>query len=274
MDCEKHPGPDNIIVCFDCGKSFCRLCHPLKGAGQYCPACYQNQLSRLSQKPVKAPGGKRANRVRRVVSSGAREPGQKAKAAFSFPGETAIKAREHLEGRFPLTLVEKERMGELPPFGEAWLKLLASVLGGTVTWVIIASLLHQRNPLASMGVSVLVASGVVWAYGTKNDARVAVLSVMGALVALVLGEMTVQALVRLGAITRMDFRPISLYSLNHTGGLFRDYMWRLLFHRVLPGAALAFLTGLWPFKRRLSWKGFEKPTRPRPELLSPVEGED
>lgn len=49
-DCPKHPGQNTMVPCLGCGRSFCRICDAPKGAGQYCPACYREQVERLQEK--------------------------------------------------------------------------------------------------------------------------------------------------------------------------------------------------------------------------------
>lgn len=65
-DCPKHPELDTMVPCLGCGRSFCRLCHPPKGAGQYCPACYEAQLERLSGDSKPAAGERAGVRPRRA----------------------------------------------------------------------------------------------------------------------------------------------------------------------------------------------------------------
>lgn len=43
-----------MVPCLGCGRSFCRLCHAPRGAGQYCPACYREQVERLQEKSGRA----------------------------------------------------------------------------------------------------------------------------------------------------------------------------------------------------------------------------
>lgn len=37
-----------MVPCFGCGRYFCRVCFPLKGAGQYCKRCHEDNLERLA----------------------------------------------------------------------------------------------------------------------------------------------------------------------------------------------------------------------------------
>lgn len=53
--CPKHPEEETMIPCLGCGRYFCRICHPPKGAGQYCPRCYRESLSKLSEKEGEKP---------------------------------------------------------------------------------------------------------------------------------------------------------------------------------------------------------------------------
>lgn len=43
--CPKHPDQDTMVLCFGCGRYFCRVCRPPKGAGRYCDACYRESLA-------------------------------------------------------------------------------------------------------------------------------------------------------------------------------------------------------------------------------------
>jgi len=80
MECEKHPGQDTMVPCLGCGRSFCRICDPPKGAGQYCPVCYREQLERLAGKEEKpAAAGKAAAKGSKGVRAKIR--GRKADAA-------------------------------------------------------------------------------------------------------------------------------------------------------------------------------------------------
>jgi len=39
-----------MVPCLGCGRDFCRVCDPPRGAGQYCPACYEKSVSEIGQK--------------------------------------------------------------------------------------------------------------------------------------------------------------------------------------------------------------------------------
>jgi hypothetical protein len=265
MECIKHPEKDSLIPCFECGKSFCRICNPLKEAGQYCPDCYEKIVSKYSGKPAsrKNPKKKRESRIKQLrekttefntkIKDSAKAT---ASTAASLPRKTAVGTRDYLKGRFPVTLAEKQELDIVPPLNTTWYKFVALALGGTAIWVITTFLVHQRNPLTSIGVAILVAVGVVWTFGFKNDIRVATVAAMVVLTTLVLGELGVQILVKFSVINKIDFQPVTIYSLSHSKIFLSNFLFKILVWRMLPSFIIAFLIGLWPLPKRLSWKGF------------------
>jgi len=48
--CPKHPNSESMVPCLGCGRNFCRICDPIRGAGQYCPTCYEDSLAHISRK--------------------------------------------------------------------------------------------------------------------------------------------------------------------------------------------------------------------------------
>lgn len=82
-----------MVPCLGCGRSFCRICDAPRGAGQYCPACYREQVEKLAGKtenaesvepvPVAAESGQKGLRKRlgrNKAEAKAREPRQKSSA--------------------------------------------------------------------------------------------------------------------------------------------------------------------------------------------------
>ena len=275
MECIKHPEKGNIIPCLECGKSFCRVCNPEK-AGQYCPACYENIVSGFSgkperkrkllpshtkkAKPIKEKRESRIGKVREKVGGFNVEIKDRTKTTASkiaaLPRKTAVSTRAYFKGRFPITLVEKQELEVLPPLNRTWYKFAAFALSGTAIWIIVTALVHQRNPLTSIGVAIFVASGVVWTFGAKNDIRVAIITVLIVLTTLLMGELTVQILLRYGVINKLDLTPITLYTLEHSEGFHGDFLYKIMVWRMFPSVVIAFLIGFWPAPKRLSWKGF------------------
>jgi len=269
MPCN-HP-ENNTIPCLECGKNFCSICNPLKGAGQYCPTCYAKVVSGFVQKTTKLG---RKKRVQQKVTSTREKARDTALAIKDSPRKSvsllrdkAKDTRGYFNGRFPITLVEKQGLDEIPPLREVWYKFLILTLGGAVIWILIATMAQQRNPLSSLCVAVLVAVGVVWTFGSRNDTRVAVFALLLALAALLIGEVGLLLLMRLGVIEKMDLAKVSVYSIDRPQAYYSQFMFKVIVWRILPGALLAFLIGLWPIPKRLSWKGFAKKT----EALEPTE---
>ena len=274
MPCN-HP-ESNTVPCMECGKNFCTICYPPKGAGQSCPACYEKLLSGLVEKTTK-PSVK--ERVRHKAESTKEKAGGIKKKAgdtvvavkgsprtsASFFHRKTKETRGYFNGRFPITLTEKQRMEEIPPLRETWYKFLILTLGGAVILIALAWLTHQRNPLSSLFVAVLVAVAVVWTFGWKNDIRVAVVALTLALAALLIGEVGLLLLFRISVIKKLDLMPVSVYSLNRSGAYYGQFMFKVIVWRLLPEAVLAFLIGLWPLPKRFSWKGFAKKEAAEPE---------
>jgi hypothetical protein len=208
-------------TCSDCGKVFCRICNPPVGIGQVCFPCYKKKMP---QEKV---------------------PQEEKKREIKLP-------------QFPITLTEKDRLDELPPFKTVWYKFFGLLLAGTAAWTLITALVGQRNTLTSLGVAVLLACGMVWSLGFKNDVRVGILAVMITVLSLVLGEVIVQTLFRLNIIKELDTLKISVYSLTYPSPVYTDILFKVFFYRLLPSAAVAFLIGSWPLPKKLSWRGFKR----------------
>ena len=281
MPCN-HP-ESNTIPCMECGRKFCSICNPLKGAGQYCPVCYEKQLSGLVRKTTKPSKKERIQQktdsTRGKVGDTALAIREKAKgtvlaikdsprkSASFFLGK-AKDTRSYFNGRFPVTLVKKQGLDGIPPLRETWYKFLTLTLGGAAVWILVASVAHQRNPLTSLCIAVLVAVGVVWTFNERNDMTVSMVAVVIVLATLLIGEVGIQLFIRFGIVKKMDLTSVSIYSLNRTGSFYSQFMFKVIVWRILPGAVMAFLIGLWPLPKRLSWKGFvKKDVAPEPVEL-------
>ena len=277
MPCN-HP-ESNTIPCMECGKNFCSICDPPKGSGQCCPACYEKQLSGLVKKTTRPSMKERirhgADSTRGKVGDIKKKTGDTASAVKDSPRTSASffhrkagDTRSYFNGRFPITLAKKQRMEEIPPLRDTWYKFLILALGGAVILIVTAWLTHQRNPLSSLFVAALVAVGVVWTFDGRNDERVAVIALVLALAALLIGEVGLLLLFRLNVIKKLDLMSVSVYSLNRSGAYYSQFMFKVIVWRILPGAVLAFLIGLWPLSKRPSWKGFAKKAEaPKPTRL-------
>ncbi|MHB8896661.1 MAG: hypothetical protein ACYC99_16010 [Candidatus Geothermincolia bacterium] len=318
-ECAKHPDQDTMVPCLGCGRSFCRLCESPRGAGQYCPACYKEQIDALSAKSDREAGaegpragkkGKPAKAIRpsgkgrlagsvksagapfiwigamfksagrRIGDAGVYLYGQPKKIGVFLLARTrlvAVESRDH----FPVGLAQREILEGNPPFKEKWPRLLAVVAAGLVIWTLLVALSGVRNPGFSIGVAVLVAAGVVWALGTKFGVTVAIVATGLVLVTLVMGELLVQLLYRAHVIKKLDLQIAGLVSLNHPSIYYKTFMFTLIVERLLPSAAIAFLIGWWPLKRRLAWAGFRgrsheerMPRTPRREKVTATRGRD
>jgi hypothetical protein len=295
-ECEKHAGQDTIVPCLDCGRSFCRVCDPPRGAGQYCPVCYKEQVDRLAGKEGET--GRRGL-LRRTTdwagqgrSTGVeKEPGSAGRlragvvAPFAWIGRTATAAGRKIEaaalflGRlpkrfaiataagarrivretrehFPIGLAPREILEGDPPLREAWRKLLAFTVAGLVLLTILVWLSGVRNPGFSIAVAVLVAAGVVWSLGTEYGPKVAVFAAGCAIVSLIFGELVVQLLYRAGIIKKLDLQKAALVTLDKPSMFYTAFIFKMSVERLLPAAAAAFLVGWWPLRRRLSWPSF------------------
>ena len=276
-----------MVPCLGCGRSFCRLCDPPKGAGQYCPVCYKEQLERLSgteEKPEPAKKKVARRRKREKPERSLRQKllvpvdwiedttgafGKKIAATGKWVGalpvrfgkfvaRVAIVTTKGVRRHFPVGLAPRELLEGDPPFRATWSRLLAFVLGGSVLWIIGVASAKTRNPAFSIGVSITVAAGVVWAFGSKYGIKVAIIATGLALLSLMLAELSVQLLYRAGfIIKRLDLQRTGLISLNKPSMFYRAFAFKLVVYRLVPGAVIAFLIGWWPLRARLSWVGFK-----------------
>ena len=322
-DCPEHPGQDTMVPCLGCGRSFCRICHEPRGAGQYCPACFLEQLKELQEKSGRAeppsaaePGRRKGLRKTlrgrlsrrseappvmkdrqkkswrapfRRAGAGVRGAWDALRRAALFIAGLPSRAALYLSwrcrwtwrlarDRWPFCLAPRESLEGNPPFRQAWWKLLACVAGGIVLWIAVVWLTGIRNPGFSIGVALVVSGGVVWSMGSKYGPTTGIVCAGLALVTLVMAEFLTQVLFRVGLIHKLDLQLTGLISLEKPRMFYGTFVFRLVVYRLLPSAALAWLIGWWPFKRRFGWFGFAgrglEPVQKRPrKAAGPGEGE-
>jgi hypothetical protein len=267
-----------MVPCLGCGKDFCRICDPPRGAGQLCPSCYSDSLERYSGKGQTDKAGRTRRRGKEKkgtpsVTLGSARAAKAPAASGPAPAKETRLARQRsrlrrldLSGRVrraasavarfsPFSLEAKEEAAEVPPFAETWPRLLGVTLAGAALWTVTAVIFHRRLPVVSVFVAILVAAGVVLVLGVGQDLPVAVLATAIALLALVMGEMLVQALYSAEVLKTLDIRGTTTGFVSR-GVFFKGFFYNLLILRLLPSAAAAFIVGYWPFPRTLGWKGF------------------
>lgn len=282
-DCPEHPEQQTMVPCLECGKDFCRICNPPRGAGQLCPRCYQESLSRFSEKKVQDKkesrgiilGSTRRGTVEKSQSrpvTGSEQAGQGVRsrlfdltapvrgATRSFK-QIASGAREH----FPVSLEDKPASADVLPLAKSWWRLLVVTLAGSVLFTAAAALLHRRLPVISVVAAVLVAAGVVVVLGIGQNLPVAVLATTIALLALVLGEMLIQALYLAHVTKLVDIQGLgTALEFTNSKVFYQGFFYNLLVLRLLPSAAAAFIVGFWPFPKTLAWRGFRAGKRSKP----------
>lgn len=256
--CPEHHELDTMVPCLGCGRDFCRVCFPVRGAGQYCPQCYQESVRRLSagKEKKEKPPGRFNDRARAAVAP-------RLSALRDRTGRIAGAAKE----RFPVALAG-ESQEELMPFARSWYRLLAVTLGGMGLWILMVAFTHRRLLAYSIITAVLVSAGVVFILGTMQDLGGAVLATALAVFAIVLGELLVQLLFRAGIIGDLDILRVSPYYETTSAVFYKGYFYSLLIKRLLPAAAVAFVVGFWPLPKRLVWKGFTSVRTDGPERKS------
>lgn len=52
-ECPRHRGMDTMVPCMRCGRYFCRICNPPRGATHYCPQCQEEIVRDLERKSRK-----------------------------------------------------------------------------------------------------------------------------------------------------------------------------------------------------------------------------
>lgn len=264
-----------MVPCLGCGRDFCRLCDPPRGAGQYCRRCYEETLRDLERsgtkggrlrgrsgrrvedrKDASAPGSRRAGAaaaLRGALEVVAAVPGKAGRATrASVPA-----ARSFARERCPVVLKEKERATGPLPLGGRWPALAAVALGGAVVLAAVSAVTRHRHPCFYVVAACLVALGVALSMGARFDPWVAAVAVVLAVFALVAGELLVQVLYRLSVIRKLDVDTRHVGSSSFYAGYFRS----LVLFKLLPAAAAAFVVAWWPFPRRPGWRGFHAPRR-------------
>ncbi len=141
----------------------------------------------------------------------------------------------------------------MPPLARAWYKLLPVVLGGAAAWTVIVAKTHHRVGLHTWILAAIIAVCVVWSLGLRFDPPTAIVTVMLTLLSLVMGEVLVLLLYKFKTIPTLDV-GIS----DAASAYMRSFLYNALVIRMLPSALIAFLIGLWPLPRRISWRGFRR----------------
>lgn len=249
-----------MVPCLGCGRYFCRLCDPPGGAGQYCPRCFEESVSRLAGKEstrksrlrslftreevagepegeaptVERTGRRRAERAvtkpARAKSAHEKAPGVFRKAAGrvrtalatvpGVPGRALRYTGREIKAHFPVGLKDTERLEGMPPLAEKWPWLAGFTAGGTVLWALVVGLTHVRAPWYSIGVGLIVAVGIAWSLGPRFDPQVGLVALCLVVLSLVLGELFVQVLYRLNVIKKLDISKLPFMALNERKALF------------------------------------------------------
>jgi hypothetical protein len=301
--CPKHPDSESMVPCLGCGKYFCSICDPIRGAGQYCPVCYEESLSKITlskprptqgrlhrprgrskekrsagpqagppgskecstSKRFAVPGGVGAGVMRKRSAKSAgdrpeREAGGAKRMVVSFggylralPGRIIPQAVTFTVEHFPLAIVDTRRGEEMPPLARSWYRLLPVVLSGAAVWTAIVVIGHKRVGWQTWIVAAVVAACVVWSLGSRFDLPTAIVTMMLTLLSLTIGELTVHLLYSSEVIKLLD-----LAFPGDASVFYSDFFYKVLVTRMLPSALIAFLIGLWPFPRRIGWRGFKR----------------
>ena len=301
--CPKHPDSESMVPCLGCGRDFCSICDPIRGAGQYCPTCYENSLAHISkkkpvpilgrlrdlrgkrkaggsQKPeVTERGGETVQRKKQFAGLGGVRAGAMGKRSVgtaagrpegvlggakrvapsisgwmrALPGRVIPRTMAFTREHFPLAIVDTRRGEGMPPLASAWYKLLPVVLGGAAAWTVIVAETHRRVGLHTWIIAAIVAVCVVWSLGPRFDLPTAVVTMMLTLLALAMGEVLVHLLYSSKVIKTLD-----LGIPQSASAYYRDFLYKVLVHRMLLSALIAFLIGLWPLPKRIGWRGFKR----------------
>jgi hypothetical protein len=274
--CEKHPEIDTMVPCLGCGRYFCRICDAPKGAGQMCPACYQSSLDDPKDKDRRGLSG-----IFRPLSGTLREadlsveidgvpliarPGRSAAAgagvrnAATAPVRGAASAWKYLVSHFPIVLRDKEHFDGMPELKESWKGLAIAVASGAVLWTLISVFSNHRYWPVAIVIAGGVSLSVAYVMGGRFDPPTALVGVCLALLSLVIGDLLIQLLVYLKIVGGLDVVKPTFYQLSKPSLYYKNYIFSLFVYRLLPSAALAFLIGWWPLKKRLGWRGFSGET--------------
>ncbi len=171
--------------------------------------------------------------------------------------ETIASAVGTLVNFFPFEIAPAQKFEELPGASRFITGfLVASALG----FVLSAGLMlffRRRAPYFSLLSAAVVAVAVIMVFRGRTGFPVGVFAAGLALFSLVLGEMVAQLFHRAEIIRLVDV--LGFPTGGKEGMLYRRYYFNLLVVRVLPAVVLSFLIGLWPFKKRIRYKGFQKP---------------
>ena len=235
-------------------------------------------------KPATAAEGGRRNRIRSILAgvwsflnSPVRRPGGKAGSSVarwwhasldaliadfrelfkSIAGSVRASGR-WLRTHYPLTIRETARLEGGPALKESWVRLAVSVLAGVAVWTLVVGLTQHRSTWISLVVAAIVAVAVVWALGSRFGLVMGLVTCLMVLLTLAVGELAAQLLHRLGVIHLADAYRIYAPALPQQSTLqdSGSVLLHLFVYRMLPAAALAFLIGWWPLRKKPGWRGF------------------
>lgn len=274
--CPEHPDQDTLVACISCGKLFCRICTPPKGAGQQCQSCFESSVAELTGKAERAAEGRWPFRHRRskaadagskdllsregVARAGAEEAtggaegGEAPAAGWSF-AKTTSSISTWLRRHFPLVSKTDDRNEELLSLGAAWKPLLITALAGVAVWCTVVLVSGHRSIPLSITVGLLVALAVNIEYGMKSNWQVGVLAAETVLLTLILAELIIQVLYVTEVFTHIDAVG-KAYRVEITKATFNRVYIGALVKRLLPVTLISFFVGWWPLPRRLEWRGF------------------
>lgn len=299
--CPNHPDSSSIVPCLGCGRAFCRICHPVRGIGQYCPRCFDESLLRLEEKKAAGLAERFRERILCFGRSGSGKVGEVGIRAGRAPRK-AVDAASRKPGLGNGSLVVKENRGTLVRAVEnarRWAEKIPGLPGKA--WRSLAGYWKRYFPFEIVrtgrgeGMPPLAASwhklllsvlcgALVWtvvvaaAKQRTTLLSVAVSFAVAAAVAWALGSrfdvqtavvttmLALLALVIGDVVVLLLFRAGVIKELDVGGSeiagvFYRSYFLRLLVWRLLPAAVIAFLVGLWPLPRRPRWRGFRSEGR-------------
>ncbi|MDD5747639.1 MAG: hypothetical protein PHP64_01065 [Actinomycetota bacterium] len=271
--CEKHPDEDSMVTCMSCGRNFCRICHPLLGAGQYCPRCHEEYIEKLGKGaeaiPVEQKGKSKSllkslvEKIKRffsAVPNAILSALRKCAKFFVFIAHLPVRifrrVASEIKEHFPFSLAERKDLSDISVFQKIWWKLVISLFSGLILWVIVVMIFHQRNPAFSLVVSAIVAFFVSFFFGWEFGVPVGILSCLVVLGALSLGEVVAQVLCRAKILRLNDVQTIGIVQLGSKETFGFSFVIKVILQRLLPSAALAFLIGYWPLPKRPAWRGW------------------
>lgn len=153
----------------------------------------------------------------------------------------------------PICLEDKNSSMDLS-LSDAWWKLIIWTLAGALFYLAMVLLISRRLTWISVVASLIVAVGVAFSLNSKYGFEAGIVAMVLAGLAIMLGEMIVQVLFRVGVIESLDVNPVEVASYGESSVVYRHYYYGLIVHRLLPAMAVAFLVGWWPLPKRLGWK--------------------